>query len=163
MRGLRLLDLGFNRLRATTAKVFEDAPAFAQLRGLALTGNELGDGGIDHLSRSTQLDQLLCLYLGLCSIKETGAKALARGAGLRALTDLDLWGNRIGDMGTTIADEETRPPSAGYYGHWQTLHEKMVLDAAALGIRSDSDDLVGPMVRNICYGNAKNFLGLQVE
>jgi len=27
----------------------------------------------------------------------------------------------------------------------------------------DSDDLVGPLVRNICYGNAKQFLGLEVE
>ncbi len=44
----------------------------------------------------------------------------------------------IGDMGTAIADEETVPPSPGYYGHWQTLHERMVLDAAALGIRTVS-------------------------
>ncbi len=44
----------------------------------------------------------------------------------------------IGDMGTAIADEETVPPSPGYYGHWQTLHEKMVLAAAAENIRTVS-------------------------
>ena len=27
----------------------------------------------------------------------------------------------------------------------------------------DSDELLGPIVRNICYGNARNFLGLAVE
>jgi hypothetical protein len=26
----------------------------------------------------------------------------------------------------------------------------------------DNDELVGPMVRDICYGNAKRFLGLNV-
>jgi glucuronate isomerase len=26
----------------------------------------------------------------------------------------------------------------------------------------DDDGLVGPMIRNICYGNAKNFLGLTI-
>ena len=27
----------------------------------------------------------------------------------------------------------------------------------------NDDGLAGPMVRNICYGNAKNFLGLGIE
>jgi hypothetical protein len=26
----------------------------------------------------------------------------------------------------------------------------------------DSDDLAGPMIRNICYGNALQFLGLDL-
>jgi glucuronate isomerase len=27
----------------------------------------------------------------------------------------------------------------------------------------DSDELLAPMVRNICYGNARSFLGLAVD
>jgi len=27
----------------------------------------------------------------------------------------------------------------------------------------DRDDLVGPMIRNICYGNARDYLGLELQ
>jgi glucuronate isomerase len=27
----------------------------------------------------------------------------------------------------------------------------------------DNDELVAPLIRNICYGNAKQFLGLDVD
>ena len=31
------------------------------------------------------------------------------------------------------------------------------------GEMPDADDLVGPLIGDICYGNAKRFLGLNVE
>ena len=31
------------------------------------------------------------------------------------------------------------------------------------GLLPDSDELVGPMIRNICYANVKQYLGLDVQ
>jgi glucuronate isomerase len=31
------------------------------------------------------------------------------------------------------------------------------------GLLPDSDELVGPMIRNICYQNARQYLGLELQ
>jgi Ran GTPase-activating protein (RanGAP) involved in mRNA processing and transport len=78
-------------------------PQTSGLTSVDLTGNKLGDSGMDVLSKVlTSSNTLTRLILGYNDISDDGAQALAIELELnRTLTELDLQVNHIGDRGGT--------------------------------------------------------------
>jgi uncharacterized protein (TIGR02996 family) len=75
------------------------SPLLAQVRELDLCDNDLGNGGVDLLTRSPFLKHLEALDLGFNGMDDAGVRALARASTCPALTTLAL-----NDNGTITAD-----------------------------------------------------------
>jgi uncharacterized protein (TIGR02996 family) len=92
---LRLLSLRHCSLSAKAAASLASAPVLANLVGLDLAGNELGDAGAAALA-AAKCSQLTCLDLGSNGITGKGVKAFLAWPGLAKLADLNLTNNPIG-------------------------------------------------------------------
>jgi len=75
------------------------SPLLIAIRELDLCDNDLGNGGVDLLTRSRHLHHLEALDLGFNGIDDAGVTALARASSFQALTTLAL-----NDNGTITAD-----------------------------------------------------------
>jgi len=85
LQDLKKIDLRYNGISSTGAKLLASAPAFAKLKTLILKHNFLADEGAIALAKSLQL--------GWNEVRDAGALALAESQNFPALQKLDLRGN----------------------------------------------------------------------
>ena len=142
--GLRVLNLGWNRIGAEGARLLAASALAETLESLVLYHNEVGDDGTRSLCRG----YFPCLrYLNLCGndLTAAAAEALASSEAFPRLQRLHLGGNRLGDLGLAsllrIHDET---------GRWRGLRELNVrnngLGSASVTLLSSLDldlDLLG--------------------
>jgi uncharacterized protein (TIGR02996 family) len=84
VRRLRLLD------DASLLPKLIHSPLLARVRELDLCDNELGNGGVDLLTRSPHLKHLEALDLGFNGVDDAGVVSLARSSSFPSLTALSL-------------------------------------------------------------------------
>ena len=89
MRHLILTDVGEHLDQLVTA------PLLSRLSSLDLTGNPIGDAGVETLIRSPHLTKLRYLSLSRCDIGAPGAEMLAAAQTLPNLRYLDFVGNQV--------------------------------------------------------------------
>lgn len=80
----------------------EMADALPRVENLVLTGNPIGDDGIDGLRTWKQLANVTTLYLSTCELSEEGVAQLLSGKPLVQLTKLTLSNNELGDDGAGV-------------------------------------------------------------
>jgi uncharacterized protein (TIGR02996 family) len=106
MKGVWHLNLSYNGLTATTLKALLGGGPPPQLVTLNLfRNNMLEEGGMAVLARSGWLNRLSFLDLGLCSLGDRGAQALASTTGPLSLRELSLANNEIGPEGARALAE----------------------------------------------------------
>jgi uncharacterized protein (TIGR02996 family) len=102
-------------LNVTASELSADALAelaLPRLENLVLTGNPIGDEGIENLAQWKQLANVDTLYLSACEISEEGIDQLFSGAPLAKLKKLTLSNNELGDEGAgVIAKAAVRMPA----------------------------------------------------
>ena len=93
LQDLKKIDLRYNGISSTGAKLLASAPAFAKLKTLILKHNFLADEGAIALAKSRSFPKLKSLQLGWNEVRDAGALALAESQNFPALQKLDLRGN----------------------------------------------------------------------
>jgi uncharacterized protein (TIGR02996 family) len=92
-------------LNVTASELSADALAelaLPRLENLVLTGNPIGDEGVENLAQWKQLANVETLYLSACEISEEGIDQLFSGAPLAKLKKLTLSNNELGDEGAGV-------------------------------------------------------------
>ncbi|MFO0847426.1 MAG: TIGR02996 domain-containing protein [Gemmataceae bacterium] len=108
VRRVRLLAAGRHLARLA------DCPHLARVRELDLTGNDLGNGGLNLLVRSPHLGRVVLLDLSFNGVCDGGVRLLAGAATLPRLRALYLTDNgRVGDDGLKALAES--PHAAGLH------------------------------------------------
>lgn len=97
---LRALNVTGNELGSDA--LGEMTNALPRVQNLVLTGNPIGDEGIEALSKWKQLANVDTLYLSTCEISEEGIDQLFAGAPLAKLAKLTLSNNELGDEGAGV-------------------------------------------------------------
>ena len=85
------------RLEAAGARLLADNPHFIKVRGLDLSGNQIGDAGLEALLPSPRPRQTWELRLAENGLSSAGVRALAASPRMmKELIELDLSGNDLG-------------------------------------------------------------------
>ncbi len=85
-----------------TSRLFHGFSFLQQITGLDLTGQQLGDEGLETITASPSLTRLVSLVLDNNQISTTGVAILAQSPLLGQLKDLSLRGNVIDDGGFAL-------------------------------------------------------------
>ena len=86
----------------------ENAPRFASLTELDLSGVPLGDAGLTTFARNAQFPMLRKLVLSDTGVTDVGARALADATGLPRLNTAYLFGNAISPAARTALTQSTQ-------------------------------------------------------
>ena len=100
LANLRALNVTANELGSDALANMTNA--LPRVHNLVLTGNPIGDEGIEHLGQWKQLANVDTLYLSTCELSEQGIDQLFSGAPLEKLTKLTLSNNELGDEGASV-------------------------------------------------------------
>ncbi|MBA3499098.1 MAG: hypothetical protein H0T65_01915, partial [Deltaproteobacteria bacterium] len=100
LANLRALNVTGNELGADAFSEIENA--LPRLENLCLTGNPIGDEGVQSLRQWKQLANVDTLYLSTCELSGDGVDQLFAGAPFAKLEKLALSNNEIGDEGAGV-------------------------------------------------------------